>query len=118
MLINQINTTDTMSAISPTTADKLTELMREVAAATENFDSEYMNELTSQVQQMKAIFPDHDYIVTMEEWLEEAREIAGELAEYEQIKRKLIPELIRFFNGDTDTAEEVAEEMAWSLVYV
>lgn len=42
---------------------------------------------------------------------------AADHNEYEAEKTALMPELIRYFNGDIEEAEKVAEEMAWGLVY-
>lgn len=37
--------------------------------------------------------------------------------EYENEKATLLPELIRYYDGNVELAKEIAEEMAWGLVY-
>lgn len=99
------------------TMTALEALYFEVDIATDNFDREHISELKPQVEEMAVTFPDNSLIEDMREWITEAEKAIAQYDEYEQLRLEVMPELVEYFNGDTYTAELVAEDIAYSTAY-
>lgn len=93
--------------------DTMTKLEYEVGAATDDscVDIEYINELKPivfELAEIAAIVPNAYKIDIMLDWIKEAEEDAENTADFEAIKAETLRN-----TGD----EDLAEDIAWNLVY-
>ena len=92
---------------------KIASLLNEVAAATEILDTDYINELEPQVMDIAMLYPGHEDVITMESWIEEARQKIGRLTKYDGLMRLFTSEQLICFGTDEIEAEHRAEDAAF-----
>ena len=84
--MTKLYATDFYTAISENKDGEIGDLFNDVASATNNMDEKKIDELKPRLDEMKSLFPGHELIKVMDEWINKTEYWIGKIKDCDNFK--------------------------------